>query len=535
MIIPESNCTTKYTVTSKGCGLGKTTQDVYPYIDRLLKADEFALIVVPSVALQHQYKERFPTLTMINSFECSEKVVQSLINAVKESKQLICITQQCFFALYYSPLLQRYNLIDDDVTDIGLLKILISIKSNKFVQYNWSTHFKLTDPDTYFTSNTEYKQLDIIGHSDDLIAQSSTYRNLTDPKFDYYIRQQSYENMMGEQITKDVAVCRHLNPTVFTWFKSVFIAAANFEKTPLHKMLSNAGVEFNFISKFEKHNINATLHLPDNYKASKTTIDNDPEIIKSLHWYINAIRSHGHIISLRNTSVHEELPDEYKMNHNCHGMNKHEYMACVNMSMESALIYDYDMQSFIKQIILYDMDDDLQDRYIKHYTSAYLFYQTIMRGAFRTGKPTAKGHVVVLDSMAGVELMEYFNFIDVVFFKISRTKERPIPMTNAECCKRHRAKKQPTKVKSTPMTSTERSRLHREKKKQDATKNNSKSLISHFDLIYMGNSCCFSLHPSKEKEVEIVDLAMSANEWHKSTISGEWSSPIHATDVIQNE
>ena len=149
---------------------------------------------------------------------------------------------------------------------------------------------------------------------------------------------------------------------------------------------------------------------------------------------------------VRNNSSKNQLVDEKKVGHNCHGINHFtEYRA---ISLETALNPSQEFGDWLEQNV------DMTSEAITSAFSSYIFYQIIMRSCLRTPDNTQTAHVFLLDYRTAVSLGDYLmidtrqiSFIDVGFTEKprGRRRSRTPAMTSAERVKLHREKKRQMK------------------------------------------------------------------------------------------
>ena len=84
-------------INSRGCGTGKTTEDIFPLTKQLYRKQTKSIIVVPSYELQKAYSHLNLPVDLISHYEGESKSVTSkTIYALTKKSPIIVITQEAF-------------------------------------------------------------------------------------------------------------------------------------------------------------------------------------------------------------------------------------------------------------------------------------------------------------------------------------------------------------------------------------------------------------------------------------------------------
>jgi len=468
----------KITIDARQCGAGKTTDPhngIYARINYNIQFRQPTLLVVGSLNLQQQYYKKYKNqLELIYSANDSTSTVTRCLNSMSNNKLLICITHQCFKLLPYSELRENYDLIIDETLSNIYDEITVQIKDNDRVEYKWDKHFEIGTRDKEFMDielqksticNNKFYKLTSLGGSDDSIANSKLYRQITDPNFDYYITPFNYNIMMGNQINnKMFHVHCLLNDRLFQKWASIHIAAAAFDKTALYHLFNYYEMPMEFITKFEPHKGNIKLHTCSNskFKWSNTKRLNNTDILDQFYRYIESVTSNN-VLSLKNNNEKNKLENSIDLTHNVHGINAKEYHDCTDIAMASALLPSKSMASFLKQTLLSHIGDkkekvletrNQQNIALTHFYATYLFYQAIMRCKLRQRDYNNELiNIFVLDNSTGVAIADYFDLGDdgssnILFdLDLSNTNiDKKTPLSKSEQNKRAYLKRKQSKI-----------------------------------------------------------------------------------------
>ena len=482
------------TVDSRACGQGKTYHGIYNKIRHNIKEGKLTMIVAGSIALQEQYKQAFPEMTIINSETSTNSTTSEVLNAMIATKQLICITHQCFTLLPISHHRTQYELIIDEAIQNIVQQTPIVVKDN-YVIINWEKHFELNESDAELVSQIRLENLDsaipvndttfikltLVG-SDEGSLLNSAYRQITNSNYDHYITLYDFMIMtqQSDSKRKSFGFYSLLNNEVFRAWNSIHIAAAAFDKTPMHALMKKIGYDFIITNKFKPHKVYIKFHFPitpDKWKWTNTKRKDNPELLKQMHEYINKTAT-GPVLALRNKDEVLKLDNEFALTHNVHGLNKPEYINSTNVSLESALVPPTMLKAFYKAYLLIGYNTNEANRLVDQFHVGYLFYQALGRCKLRdTNYNNEVINLFVPDQRIMNCIYEYFYhkkeddeeiedtaiYILYEIYDINlMTKEA---QTDAERNKKCRDKKKETKIKKTPMTSAERKRKCIAKKK----------------------------------------------------------------------
>jgi hypothetical protein len=440
-------------IDSRRCGAGKTTTTLYNQIDTCLLTNQKAIIVVASTDLQLQYKNHYKNkLLVINHLCCTSSVSKEIVDALTNNIQLICITKQSFLMLNISDLKNGYNIIQDEtLTDLIMCIDVPTYHNNRLGTINWFNHFKLSDDDKAkmsthmsnkdYTNNTFYK-LSVVKSLDDLIFKSSThYQTIINKNYDWYISPYDYKSMYnikddGEDDATSFTLFGIIKADIITGYDKSCIAAAAFEKTTMYWWLRHHHISTSFLDDhtFIPHHTKIRVHHTNLLTWSLTKRKRQAKMIDSIDNqisdYIRDIIKDDSIIVLSNKDGLTDLnkySNQININHNAHGLNSDELTSCYNISIESAILPSKQYASFLKDILLKDVEDD-KDNIITHIYYANNYYQIIMRSALRNQNNTDIVNIYVRDLKVAEAMSYYFSDIDYVLIDIKDPKE--VKITN---------------------------------------------------------------------------------------------------------
>ena len=104
-------------VDARESGSGKTTDVIYKKLDKASSINRI-IVIVPSIALQDQYKAAYKNAKIINS-TTSENVQKKLGHALAAEEKIICITHEAWLQSSIPYHYRQYcNLIADEALPI---------------------------------------------------------------------------------------------------------------------------------------------------------------------------------------------------------------------------------------------------------------------------------------------------------------------------------------------------------------------------------------------------------------------------------
>lgn len=434
------------TIDSTQCGGGKTVNGIYPKLQYLIQNNIKTLLVLGSVALQEQYQLQFPQITLINDKTKREpSVLKSIMAAMQDGEQVISITHQAYMMLRWNEIRYEYHVIQDEALGNVYSETSIYTKDKTLVNVNWEAHFEIQyDHDQItiqqYDSIQKYPRdvfyrMCIIRASDSSILNQD-YKRVTDTNYTQYITPYDYKIMINESDndSESFNIYSLLNQSIFAGYQSHYVAAAAFDKTPQYWLFKKFGYDMEVTKEFKEHEGNIHIHSYSDpkFKWSNTKRKANNKILNTFHEYVESTAT-GNILTLHNVSEKQAINNSLALTHNVHGLNKPEYTACNDIVMASALIYSSGLKSFIKQVLLEDMDQKEQDKLITHFASAYLFYQGIMRCSLRTREyNNQQVNVFVLDHVTATALMDYINFKDAHAFELPVEKKESKALSKKE-------------------------------------------------------------------------------------------------------
>lgn len=446
-------------IDSTQCGGGKTVNGIYPKLQFNIQNKIKTLLILGSVALQEQYQLKFPEITLINaSNKTEDTVLKSIMAAMKQGDVVISITHQAYMMMKWNQIRYDYVEIQDEALSNIFSETTLYHNDKKFVNVDWSAHFEI-EYDKFQLTMEQYDEVNkyprdvfyrmsIIGASDSTIL-SDGYKRVTDTNYTQYITPYDYKIMMqqGDNQSESFNIYSLLNESIFAGYQSHYIAAAAFDKTPQYWLFKKFGYDLEVIKPFKEHEGNIHVHHYEDrgFKWSNTKRKKDSTILNAFHEYVEKTAT-GTILSLHNVSEKSPLKNSLALTHNVHGLNKPEYTACNDIVMASALIYSSGLKSFIKQVLLDDLDSKQQDKLITHFSSAYLFYQGIMRCSLRTREyNNQQVNVFVIDETTASALIDYIQFADGHPYQLPIKKKEVL--SKAEQNRRYREKQKELKKK----------------------------------------------------------------------------------------
>lgn len=404
------------TIDSRGCGQGKTTDitnGIYSRIQQHIALNSPVLIVVPSVKLQHQYRNapelQNITVSVINSDVGNVSV--RIHNELRKSEpRCIVITHEAFLRTPISGYHNNWHLIIDEVLD-GVIKVMNITHNTSGVWqpnldidnlYTWRDSFS----HEYYTlapddTDTWHELKSLRTPNETVFSDSPTWRQLTNPNYDLWVTAAGWRALRGET-TVNTRIVLSLKPDVLQGWLSCHIAAAAFENTFMYQWLNYHKIGFTITNPFIPHVINVCYHSIIDSKWSNNKRRLYPEISKKFREYV-VKHSNEPVLAFRNNSETGIIEHEVRAAHNAAGLN--EYSHIWRVSIETALRPAPELYAFL--VNKWDMNKPE----ILQAFAAYRFYQLIMRTGIRI-QPidmTRQLQIYIIDDEVGGLLQEYFD------------------------------------------------------------------------------------------------------------------------------
>jgi hypothetical protein len=391
------------TIDQRGCGLGKTTTNIYKRIQANLKNNQNTLVVVPSINLQNQYKRDLGDITVINSQLYNEEnaicntTTKAALNAIRNNERIVIITHATFIRLPQITQRQNYHLIIDEALDEIITLTEIPITDNDVWQPNYDIEniFQLEENDKKMVELSDsddefwYELTQLRIPNDAFLTDSPKFKTITDKNYIHWVTPKGWRSL-NQQLGGTTKIINVLSTEVLKGYQSVMIAAAAFNNTKMYHWMIANDIQMTTPGYYEfvPHNANINVFTfasdTSSFSWSNNKRKNIPEIIKKYHACVDANKTDT-VLVVRNNGETSKLNDEVRLSHNVHGLN--DLMDYTNISLESALIPDPVIAKFVTEHWLYHLETKYrQQEAITHMFCAYLFYQVIMRCKIRSPK-----------------------------------------------------------------------------------------------------------------------------------------------------
>jgi hypothetical protein len=430
------------TLDQRPCGAGKTMIGIKRIIDMNLLNEVKTLVVVPSIKLQEEYKHApgmFPQAFIINSEVGDETTSLQIMEAMEDKQDIIVITHAAFIRFNHVGFRSQYYLILDEAIEGVFAHHYINFESGKeLATVNWSERFSANgNTKAHFDLNEDanwYPMTLVENDEINIIKESKTYVEITDPNFIHYMRLVDYIAMTNG--SGEMHIMSELNPAILDGWHSLHIACASFENTKMYHWMNAKGMTLATTTPFTRHTGNIHIYCSHNphFTWSKSKKDDYPEILTEFHVQVNQLKS-GSIIALRNKKEKKKLNNEIKVTHNVHGQNTPEMKASCDVSCESALIPDNLSNNFMATKWMPLLNEQERKRAIKQMFMGHLFYQVIMRCILRTRTyNNERVNIFVLDQNTAQALAEYFDFTESheIDFTSEAMKDKKQPKTSTQ-------------------------------------------------------------------------------------------------------
>lgn len=429
-------------IDSRSAGSGKTTgrkkdgtigYGIYPQLKELYDQGQNTLVVVPSIQLQKQYLRDNPDLpiTLISHDPSRESVSKRIIKALSDKERIVIITHEAFVLTEISWNIKTdYHLkFDEVVNPYSSLEISLALRNNCNIDLRLDELFEISqsiidgwkaeeDPHSVTDEEIQFKRWAPIHRKPiteyNLLEESKTWRTLTNPNTRLWINKENWRKIQSKSIEK-IYICSELDIKTFQAWRSVSISAAAFEYTFMcnwalangMKVVTQKGCEF------IPHKKVPLIHTPvyDDFRWSKNTKNQAPEILDDFYSYIEKDLEGGSCLVVRNNDAENSLANEEHINHNVHGMNNMQGFNAVCLS--TAINPSPMFKDFLKEQHAFAEEFDKVDHHIARSFVAYTFYQILMRSSLRNQASTEQVKVFVLDIKIMYALLDFFDITEL--------------------------------------------------------------------------------------------------------------------------
>lgn len=431
------------TVDAREAGSGKTRDKIYPLIQANQAARKRTLIVVPSIHLQQEYKAGLRAagvrdVVIVNSEESTtSSVVDSVIDAL-ESFNTICITHAAFLLLDHKKskhLLNDFELILDEAFE-PIKQIELTNKRNldntsgPSADFKWNELFDFGDNFEAAQSDNKLKHFPVVvrAYANESNMFSATAKELQSTNWKYFISPASVDSLVNETAER-VSVIADFDLEVLTYFKSVHIAAAHFERENLAAYMRANNFAYSVIKGCEYNGHSSSrariaFHYPTtkriNPRLSIEAVEplnltgnlkktNADVMSKFRDVYMGAIDATTPHIVLKNNadSFLHRSKTAHLIKHNSHGLNVHKDKTAIVIT--SAIRPDPYFAAHLRDMLGYKTTDEVFTKW-----AATKFYQAIMRLALRDKNFDGEITVVIADGVAAKEVItHYFDGLEV--------------------------------------------------------------------------------------------------------------------------
>jgi len=406
----------KILIDSRAAGQGKTTAGIYPRIKRFYELGQNILVVVPSIRLQHQYRDNLNDIPwcIINSEDTtSTSVSLQIISALIERRRAVCITHEAFKTLeIHHSIKRQYHLIIDEVfMPYGFLEVVMDPKIKLGLDQVFYPR------DVVISGRWNQLERNTIENST-FLNQSRDWAKLTDPLTRVWTDSGSWEKILVGDMTK-IYFGLELDPVIIQGWQSVWIAAAAFHMTFMGLWLLYNGFEFEIKHPFIPHRRVPTFHSPQRLRYSRNFRENNPEVFEEFHQYIQGVIQGQECLAVKNNDEIRSMTDEVKLTHNAHGMNS--YTNFRNIYLASSLNPSPKFHEFLADMSGLDTDEECH-KFIVAAMAGYTYYQLILRTHLRLPNEVGEVNVFLLDHEIQAALLEFFDLDE-----LSRTSPQVIP------------------------------------------------------------------------------------------------------------
>lgn len=431
-------------IDARGAGQGKTRTGIYPQITQLHALGESAIIVVPSKLLQYQYQQNLSNInfTLLNSDQ--GKVSERLVNAINNHDRFILITTEAFrqAVLRFDQKSNYHLIIDEAIMPYSNIEVVMDHQ------------IRLGLDQVFYPKNEIYShRWNQLSRNPleacSLLDQSRDWRELTHANNNIWIDYDSWCKFMNGDYSK-LYFGIELNPVLLQNWKTVFIAAAAFDRTFMASWLLKNGMTYKTVRPFVPHTQVPVFHTPEKLSYSKNFRHNNPDILPEFFEYVKQTIGQEPCLSVKNNDEMRTIGIETIIGHNAHGLNQYSHYKNIYLvsSLNPTNKFDEFLEDQWHQI-------DQNQTYAEYRTQAqagYTYYQLIMRTALRDQTNTSSVNVFLLDTKICISLQNFFD-ID----KLIQTESQIIPLSQFTPKK--------VKIKKIPMTAAERNKRARDKKK----------------------------------------------------------------------
>ena len=424
------------TIDSRGCGLGKTTTNIYPQIDYNLLQGQRTLVVVAGIELQRAYKKQFPQAAIINSQDRDASVVDQTVQAMTNGQQLVIITAECFKRLHLSTAIKStWNLIIDEAFD--------PYRTFRYIRhgsrFDWSAMLNYTG-----RLDGRYAQVEVLeDHLDNWTLANPIIQELMAPNWTTWVDIDTVTALAANDTRGRVEIFQELSADIMRDWATTLVAAAAFERTFMSYWLRRNNIATATTHAFTHQELPARLHTIEGFTWSKTrqNTGSDDQYVAEYRDYVRCdlVTKQRQLLALRNVGNQQIISDSDRLlSHNPHGLNHlTQYLA---VSLESALNPSKEYHCYLNEFV------GMEAQEIRQAFTGYLFYQALMRTALRVRDNTQVVDVYVLDERNAQALVEFMGFSEHTHIPSTYTKSTPIPKAELMRQLRQRRSEPVTKI-----------------------------------------------------------------------------------------
>lgn len=453
------------TIDARRCGDGKTTNPVngiYQRIRNHVAMNDRVLVVVPNIILQEQYSTALCDLDplILNSINSDRSVSSRVIACMRfPCNDVVIITHAAFIRMPAIGYRSGWHLVIDEAleevirlekiqaTDVGAWSPQFDLRG-VFCWHDSFTQQMYTTAPTF--NSTMMKMSVVTSVQASMLDGSESWRRLTNKNYNTWMTAYNWTTLLNRSDTT-VKVIQTLRSDFLAGWASIHIAAAAFELTVMARWMQWCAIEYTVIHPFVAGVITGRLHTIPNMRWSKNRMLNEVDTLAQFQQYVGQHATTS-VIALRNIGQTNNSYNEVSVQpkHNAYGINNDEWMSSCAVSLESALVPDNVMTSFIREHWLSAMKKTDQDRALTHLFVAYRFHQIVYRSAIRTAA-NPPIDLFVIDELVAVCLLHYWNTNKLEPIEITHMSVKPVnvggrppvnavAMTSAERVRRLRAK-----------------------------------------------------------------------------------------------
>jgi hypothetical protein len=312
---------------------------------------------------------------------------------------------------------KNFDLIIDEILNPYGLEEIQNFDQKQKVAIDFSNFISWTDASTIPLEKPEgnkqpFFELTFTSNSVPGTVNKELWMSLSNTNYKLWATWETGNNIISNAVENSIVV-KELDPELLNGWRSVWIAAAVFEKTLMSMWLLSNNMQYSIVYPFTTHRKITHWHSPEApFSWSKTYKNNHPEVESLFRDYITKNKS-GKFLYSKNNSSNIPFMGGIQVKHNAHGLNI--YSNLNDFAFASAI----KSNPFLKNFIQFKTGSGLKE--FEFAFTGYMAYQLVMRISLRDPNSITPVNLFFLDTTQMNGVMDLFD-INYFMEKINSIK-----------------------------------------------------------------------------------------------------------------